>query len=159
MINSVNFFNNPYEIGTYGKWGCIGYNAQQAIAIYNICQLDHFDISIYEIIDMLRQKHGLRLFGRWGTRLRATKKVLNILGFDVQRQGRFYSIQQLFNHNYFFVVYMTNSEERGRELHYQAGRVHSYKCFELFYPNHKYESVELFYKLEEVQWAVVYTVD
>ena len=154
MINNQQALSNI--IGTYGAWGCLSRNADAAIAIYNICQLDRFEISLDEIVDMIRKVHGFRLRGWLGTKFFATQKVLRRLGFEVQFQGQLTSSGQLIQHRYFYLFY--KNEEWGR--HCQAGYFLSLNCFELFNTNHRYNSIEQFREFEQITGPIwLFTVD
>ena len=154
MINNQIALSN--KIGTYGAWGCLSRNADAAIAVYNICQLDRFEISLDEIVDMIRKVHGFRLRGWLGTKFFAPQKVLYRLDFNVHFQRQWDSIGQVIQHRYFFIIYKNKDCER----FCQAGWVISPKRFELFNTNHFYDSIEQFRKFEQVTGPIwLFTVD
>jgi hypothetical protein len=154
LINNQHALSNI--IGTYGAWGCLAENADDAIAVYNICQLDRFEISFDEIIDMIRKVHGFRLKGWLGTKFFAAQKVLYKLDFDVHFQGRWESIGQVIQHRYFYIFY--KNDDWGR--HCQAGWLLNSNHFELFNTNHIYDSIEQFREFEKVTGPIwLFTVD
>jgi len=154
MIN-----NQPslsYERGTYGALGCLAKNAAGAIAIYNICQLDRFELSLQEIIDMIKKGYGLRLWGACGTKISAIKRTLEQLEFEVHFQGWFQDVKQIAQHNYFYILYRTDNWE----WHCQAGYFLDHQRFTLFNPNHIYDGVQQFREFEEVAGHIwLFTVD
>lgn len=154
MINNQTSLS--YDLGTYGAWGCLARNAGGAIAIYNICQLDHFEISLAEIIDMIKKGHGFRFRGALGTKVHVVNKVLRQLDFDVQFQGTFHSLNQIVNHQYFYILY----HNEDWQWYYQAGHFVSKFRFVLFNTNHIYESIQQFRTFEKVTSPIwLFTVD
>lgn len=148
----------PYELA-YGLWGNVADHGSGAIAIANVCLMDHMTIDLEDILDVIDWTYHPRLFGGLlGTNPFAIKRILKKCGFKAKFRGFLWNHMNLDKHKYFIVLYIWK-DWLAVGAKYQAGRVGADGKLRLHNPYHQYRNIKDMKKFENMICPVVFTID
>lgn len=143
----------------YGLFGNVADDGSGAIAITNICQLDHMNIDLEDILEVINHTFHPRLLGGlMGTNPFAIKRILKKCGFKVKFRGFLLNKMDLSKDRYFIVLYIWK-DWLEINAKYQAGIVNKNGIIHLFNPYHRYSSPKQMKQFEEMICPMIFGIN
>ena len=158
--------NSRYKLSEYcgscGRFGSLQCDGDGPIAIYNLLKLLDRDITLEEVVEVLRKSHYLLFGGIGGLNVFKLRRALHKFNVKLKRRGFFTSRLKLTKtHKFILYYFKTISPDIG--FTFQAGRLvkdsKGNVWIELFNPFHRYASVAQFKKFEGARHIVLFEVE